>query len=225
MWGLTPHVFPHFLVLSHALGKDFLLDEDIFKAGVVFDEVMVAADIPVENFRRGSHAPAHHIVVGLAETDVGFLFADGVLSHLEGVPHGDAVGEKVAALGLGDIAQGVVGGAVVEAGVMGDDGFHIVLLAQVGHVLLGGIDGDDLALSGGDLGLIHGALLGVVGRIEQLAVGAENVVDNKAEGLVDAALLVMDTTAQVVHHGVIQAVGGLGVDGQIVVAALVDGHG
>ena len=191
---------------------------------MVFDEVVIAADITVEDFRRGSHAPAHHVTIGLAETDVGFLLADGVLRHLEGVPHGDAVGEKVAALGLGDIAQGVVGGAIVKAGIVGDDGLDVVLLAQVGHVLLSGIDGDDLALSGGDLSLIHGALFGVVGGIEQLAVGAEDVVDNEAEGLIDPALFVMDTAAQVVHHGVVQAVGGLGVDGQIVVAALVDSH-
>lgn len=224
VWGLTPHVFPHFLVLPHALGKDFLLDENILEAGMVFDEVSVESDIAVKDFRRGSHAPAHHVVVSLTEADIGLLLADGVLCHLEGIPNGDAVGEEVAALGLGDIAQGVVGGAVVEAGVVGDDGLHVVLLAQVGHVLLGSIDGDDLAQACRNLGLIDGALFGIVGRIEQLAVSAENVIDNEAEGLIDPALLVMDTAAQVVHHRVVQAVGGLGVDGQIVVAALVDSH-
>lgn len=212
-------------MLSHTLGKDFLLDEDIFKSGVVFDEVSVESDIAVKDFRRGPHAPAHHVVVGLAEADIGLLLADGVLRHLEGIPNGDTIGEKVAALGLGDIPQGVVGRTVVEAGVVGDDGLDIVLLAQVGHMLLGGIDGDDLALPGGDLGLIDGALLGIVSGVEQLTVGAENVIDDEAEGLIDSALTVMDTAAQVVHHGVVQAVGGLGVDGQIVVAALVNGHG
>lgn len=224
MWGLTPHIFPHLLVLSHALGKDFLLDEDILKPGMVFDEVGVKSDIAVEDFRRGSHAPAHHVVIGLTEADVGLLLADGVLRHLEGIPNGDTIGEKVAALGLGDIPQGVVGGAIVEAGVVGDDGLDIVLLAQVGHVLLGGIDRDDLALPGGNLGLIDGALLGIVGRIKQLTVGAENVIDDEAKGLIDPALLVMDAAAQVVHHGIVQAVGGLGVDSQIIVAALVDSH-
>jgi len=212
-------------VLSHALGKDFLFDEDIFKAGVVLDKVGVEGDIAVEDFRRGSHAPAHHIVVGLAEADIGLLLADGILRHLEGVPNGNAVGEKVAALGLGDISQGVVGGAIVEAGVVSDDGLDIVLLTQVGHVLFGGIDGDNLALARSNLGLVHRALLGIVGGVEELAVGAENVIDNEAEDLIDPALLVMDTAAQVVHHRVVQAVGGLGVDGQIVVAALVDSHG
>ena len=212
-------------MLSHALGKNFLLDEDILETGMVLDEVSVEGDVAVEDFRRGPHAPAHHIVVGLAEADIGLLLADGVLRHLEGIPNGDAVGEKVAALGLGDIPQGVVGGAVVEASIVGDDGLDIVLLAQVGHVLLSGIDGDNLALARSNLGLIHRALLGIVGGIEELTVGAENVIDNKAEGLIDPALLVMDTAAQVVHHRVVQAVGGLGVDGQIVVAALVDSHG
>lgn len=211
-------------MLSHALGKDFLLDEDILEAGVVFDEVGVEGDIAVEDFRRSPDAPAHHVVVGLTEADVGLLFADGILRHLEGIPNGDAVGEKIAALGLGDIPQGVVGRAVVEASVMGDDGLDIVLLAQVGNVLFSGIDGDDLALARSNLGLIDGALLGIVGRVEQLAVGAENVVDDEAEGLIDPALLVMDAAAQVVHHRVVQTVGGLSVDGQIVVAALVDSH-
>ena len=211
-------------MLSHALGKNFLLDEDILETGMVLDEVSVEGDIAVEDFRRGPDAPAHHVVVSLTEADIGLLFADGVLRHLEGIPNGDAVGEKVAALGLGDIPQGVVGGAVVEASIVGDDGLDIVLLAQVGHVLLGGIDGDNIALARSNLGLIHRALLGIVGGIEELTVGAENVIDNKAEGLIDPALLVMDTAAQVVHHRVVQAVGGLGVDGQIVVAALVDSH-
>lgn len=211
-------------MLSHALGKDFLLDEDILKAGVVFGEVGVEGDIAVEDFCRSPDAPTHHVVIGLTEADVGLLLADGVLRHLEGVPNGDAVGEKIAALGLGDIPQGVVGRAVVKAGIVGDDGFHVVLLAQVGHVLFGGIDGNDLALSGSDLGLVHGALLGIVGSIEELAVGTENVIDDEAEGLIDPALLVMDTAAQVVHHRVVQAIGGLGVDGQIIVAALVDSH-
>ena len=224
MWGLTPHVFPHFLVLSHALGEDFLFDEDILKPGVVLDKVGVEGNIAVKDFRRSPDAPTHHVVVGLAEADIGLLLADGVLRHLEGVPNGDAIGEKVAAFGLGDIPQGVVGGAIVKAGVMGDDGLDIVLLAQVGHVPLGGIDGNNLALSGGDLGFVDGALLGIVGSIEELTVGTENVIDDEAEGLIDPALLVMDTAAQVVHHRVVQAVGGLSVDGQIVIFALVDGH-
>ena len=194
------------------------------KAGVVFDEDMIAANIAVEDFRCGSHAPTYHVVVRLAKADVGLLLADGVLRHLECVPNGNAVGEKVAALGLGDIPQGVVGGAVVEAGVVGDDGLNAVLLAQLVNMASGCIDGHDLALSGGDLSLIHRALLGIVGRVEQLTVGAENVIDNEAEGLIDPALLVMDTAAEVVHHGVVQTVGGLGVDSQIIVAALVDGH-
>ena len=192
---------------------------------MVFDEVGIKGDVPVEDFGGSPDLAVFlDVPILLAPPDVGFLLADGVLRHLEGVPHGDAVGEKVAALGLGDIAQGVVGGAIVEAGVVGDDGFYIVLLAQVSHVLLSGINGDNLALSGGDLGLINRALLGIVGRIEQLAVGAEDVVDNEAEGLIDSALFVMDTAAQVVHHGVVQAVGGLGIDSQIVRFALVDGH-
>ena len=211
-------------MLSHALGKDFLFDEDILEAGVVFDEVGVEGDIAVKDFRRGPDAPAHHVVVGLTEADIRLLLADGVLRHLEGVPNGNAVGEKVAALGLGDISQGVVGGAIVKAGIVGDDGLDIVLLAQVGHVLLGGIDGDNLALARSNLGLVHRALLGIVGGVEELAVSAENVVDNEAEGLIDPALFVMDTAAQVVHHRVVQAVCGLGVDGQIVIAALVDSH-
>ena len=211
-------------MLGHALGEDFLLNQHILEAGVVLGEVGVEGDIAVKNFRRGPDAPAHHIVVGLAEADIGLLLADGVLRHLERIPNGDAVGKKVTALGFGDIPQGVVGGAVVEAGVMGDNGLDIVLLAQVGHMLLGGIDGDNLALARCNLGLVDGALLGIVGGIEQLTVSAENVVDNEAEGLIDPALLIMDTAAQVVHHGVIQAVGGLGVDSQIVVAALVDSH-
>ena len=191
---------------------------------MVFDEVMIAADIAVEDFRRGSHAPAHHIVIGLAEADVGLLLADGVLRHLERVPNGDAVGQEVTALGLGDIPQGVVGGAVVEAGVVGDDGLDAVLLAQLVDMAAGRIDGHDLALSGGNLSLIDGALLGIVGGIKELAVGAENIIDDEAEGLIDPALLVMDTAAQVVHHGVVEAVGSLGVDSQIVVAALVNSH-
>jgi len=191
---------------------------------VIFDEVIVESDIPIEDFRRGSHTSAHHITVGFAEADIGLLLANGVLRHLERVPNGDAIGEKVAALGLGDIAQSVVGGAIVEAGVVGDDGLHVVFLAQVVDMAAGGIDGDDLALPCGDLGLVHGALRGIVGRVEQLTISAENVVDDEAEGLIDPALLVMDTAAQVIHHGVVQAVGGLGVDGQIVVAALVDRH-
>ena len=224
VWGLTPHIFPHFLVLSHALGKDFLLDEDIFKPGVVFDEVGVESDIAVEDFRRGSHAPAHHVVIGLTEADVGLLLADGILRHLERVPHGDAAGQEVAALGLGDISQGVVSRAVVEAGVVGDDGLYVVLLAQFVNVAAGCIDGNDLALPCGNLGLVHWALGGVVRRVEQLAVSAENVIDDKAEGFIDPALLVMDAAAQVVHHRVVQSVGGLGVDSQIVVAALVNSH-
>ena len=191
---------------------------------MIFDEIVIESDISVKDFRRGSHAPAHHVTVGFAEANVGFLLADGILRHLEGVPNGDAVGEKIAALGLGDIAQGVVGGAIVEAGVVGDDGLHVVLLTQFVNVAAGCIDGDDLALPCGDLGLVHGALGGIVGRVEQLTISAENVVDDEAEGLIDPALLVVNTAAQVVHHGVVQAVGGLGVDGQVVVAALVDGH-
>jgi len=224
VWGLTPHIFPHFLVLSHALGKDFLFNQHILKTRVILNEVVVSANITVEDLRRGSYAPAHHVVVGLAEADIGLLLADGVLRHLERVPNRDTVGQEVAALGLGDIPQGVVGGAVVEAGIVGDNGFHVVLLAQLMNMAVGGIDRHNLALAGGDLSLIHRALFGIVRRVEQLAVGAENVIDNEAEGLIDPALLVMNAAAQVIHHRIIQAIGGLGVDSQVVVAAFVDSH-
>ena len=89
---------------------------------------------------------------------------------------------------------------------------------------LGGVDRNDLALACGDLSLVHGALLGIVRRIEELTVSTEHVIDNEAESLVHVALTVMDTAAQVVHHGIVKTVGGLGVDGQIIVLALVDGH-
>lgn len=191
---------------------------------MVFDEVGVEGDVAVKDFRCSPYAPAHHVVVSLAKADVGLLLADGVLRHLECVPNRDTVGQEVAAFGLGDIAQGVVGRAIVEAGVVGDDSFYIVLLAQVGHVALGGVDRDDLALSGGDLGLVHRALLGIVGSIEELAISAENVINDEAEGFINPALAVMDAAAQVVHHRVVKTVGGLGVDSQIVVAALVDSH-
>ena len=191
---------------------------------MIFNEVVVVLDIAVEDFGGGPDTSAYHVVIVLAELDVSFLLADGVLRHLQGIPQGNAVGEKIAALGLGDIAEGVVGRAVIEAGVVGDNRLDVVLLAEVGHVALGGIDGDNLALACGDLSLVHGALLGIVRRIEELAVSTEHVIDNEAESLIHVALTVMDTAAQVVHHGIVEAVGGLRVDGQIIVFALVDGH-
>lgn len=213
-------------MLCHAFGKDFLFNQHIFQSGVVFDKVHVLRDVLVQDFGGCARlAVLQAISVALAPTAVGRLLADGVLCHFERVPHRHAIGEEVARLGLGDIADGVVGGAVVEARVVGDDSLDIILLAQVGHMRAGGIDGNDLALARGDLGFIHGALGGIVRGVEQRAVGAEHVIDNKAEGLIDAAALVMDSSAQVVHHGVVKAIGGLGVDGQIVILALVDGHG
>jgi len=191
---------------------------------VIFNEVVVALDIAVKDLGSGPDASAYHVVIVLAELDVSFLLADGILRHLQGVPQGNAVGEEVAALGLGDITQGVVGRAIVEAGVVGDNRLDVVLLAEVSHVALGGVDRNDLALACGDLSLVHGALLGIVRRIEELTVSTEHVIDNEAESLIDLALTVMDTAAQVVHHGVIEAVGGLRVNGQIIGLALVDGH-
>jgi len=191
---------------------------------VVLNEVVVVLDISVEDFRCSPDASAYHVIIVLAELDVGFLLADGVLRHLQGVPQGNTIGEEVAALGLGDIAQGVVGRAIVEAGVVGDNRLDIVLLAEVSHVALGGVDGDNLALACGNLSLVHGALLGIIRRIEELAVSTEHVIDNEAEGLIDIALTVMDTAAQVVHHGIVKTVGGLGVDGQIIGLALVNSH-
>lgn len=225
VFSLAPHVLSHSLVLGHALGEDFLLDQHILKPGMVFDEVGIKGDVPIEDFGGGPDLAVFlGVPVLLAPSDIGGLLADGVLRHLQGVPHGHAVGQKVAALGLGDIAQGVIGGAIIEARVVGDDGLDIVLLAQVSDMALGGIDRDDLALALSDLGLIHGPLLGIIGGIEQGAVSAEHVIDDEAESLIDAALLVVDTAAQVVHHRIVQAVRGLGVDGQIVIAALVDSH-
>ena len=212
-------------MLCHALGENFLFNQHIFKPGVVLNEFHILGDVLVQDFGGCARlAVFQAISVALAPPLVGRLLADGVLRHLEGVPHRDAVGQEVTALGLGDIPQGVVGGAVVEAGVVGDNRLDIVLLAQVGHMLAGGVDGDNLALAGGNLGFVHGALGGVVGGVEQRTVSAKHVVDNEAEGLIDVATLVMDGAAQVIHHGVVKAVCGLGVDGQIVRFALVDGH-
>ena len=191
---------------------------------MVFNEVVVALDIAVEDFGGGPDASAYHVVIVLAELNVSFLLADGVLCHLQGVPQGNAIGEEVAALGLGDIAEGVVGRAIIEASVVSDNRLDVVLLAEVSHVALGGVDGNNLALACGDLGFVHGALLGVICRIEELAVSTEHVIDNEAESFVDVALAVMDTAAQVVHHRIVKAVGGLCVDGQIIILALVDGH-
>jgi len=191
---------------------------------MVLNEIVVAFDIAVKNLGGGPDASAYHVVIVLAELDVSFLLADGVLRHLQGVPHGNAVGEEVAALGLGDIAQGVVSRAIVEAGVVSDNRLDVVLLAEVSHVALGGVDGNNFALTCGDLSLVHGALLGIVCRIEELTVSTEHVIDNEAESLIDIALTVMDTAAQVIHHGIVEAVGGLRVNGQIIVLALVDSH-
>jgi len=224
VWGLTPHVFPHFLVLCHALGENLFFNQHVLEAGVIFNEVIVAFNITVEDLGGGPDASAYHVAIILAELDIGFLLADGVLRHLQGVPQGNTIGEEVAALGLGDIAQGVVGRAIVEAGVVGDNCLDVVLLTEVSHVALGGVDGDNLALACGDLSLVHGALLGIVRRIEELTVSTEHVIDNETESLIDIALTIMDTAAQVVHHGIIEAVGGLRVNGQIIVLALVDGH-
>jgi len=221
---LGERLFSHFLVLCHALGEDLFFNQHIFEAGVIFNEVVVALDIAIEDLCGGPDASAYHVIIVLAEFDVGFLLADGVLRHLQGVPQRNAIGEEVTALGLGDIAQGVVGRTVVEAGVVGDNCLDVVLLAEVGHVALSGVDGNNLALTCGDLSFVHGALFGVVRRIEELTVGTEHVIDNEAESLVDVALAVMDTAAQVVHHGIVKAVSGLRVDGQIIILALVDSH-
>ena len=213
-------------MLSHTLGKDFLFNQYIFQSGVVFNKVHVLCDVLVQDFRGCARLAAlHAISVALTPTAIGRLLADGILCHLERVPHRHTIGEEVARLGLGDIADGVVGGAVVEARIVGDNSLDIVLLAQVGHVLARGVDGNNLAPARRDLSLIHGALGGIVRGVEQRAVGAEHVIDNEAEGLIDAAALVMDSSAQVVHHRVVKAVRGLGVDGQIIILALVDGHG
>jgi len=212
-------------VLSHALGKDFFLDQYIFQASVILNKVVIVGDVSVQDFRRGSYsAVLLGIAIVLAKLDVGFLLTDGVLCHLQGVPHGDAIGEKVTALGLGDIAHCVVGGAIVKAGIVGDNCFDAVLVAKLFNMLASGVDADNLAEARGDLFLIHGALFSIVSSIEKLTISAEYVIDNEAESFVHVALAVMNTAAQVVHHRVVKAVGGLGVDGQIIILALVDGH-
>jgi len=190
---------------------------------MVFDKVIVEGDVPIENFcGRAWFAISLEVAVALTPPAISRLLADGVLRHLEGVPHGDAVGEKIAALGLGDIAQGIVGGAIIEAGVVGNNSFYAVLIAELLHVAAGCIDRHDAALAGGNLGFIDGALSGIVRRIKQLPISAENVIDNEAESLVDIALAVMDTASQVVHHRILKAVGGLGVNGQIIGLAAVN---
>ena len=117
-------------MLFHTPNENFFFDKYIFEARVVFDKVHVLCDVPIKNLGGCARRPVLlGVSVALTKTDVGWLFADGILCHLESIPNGDTIGEKVTALGLGDIPQGVVGGAVVETGVMGDDGLDIVFLA------------------------------------------------------------------------------------------------
>lgn len=192
---------------------------------MVFDELLVLHDIAVKDL--GGCA---RLAVGLTEAAllapslIGRLLADGVLRHLEGVPHRDTIGQEVTEGTLGHIAQGVIGRAIVEARIVRDDGLDIVLLAQVGHMAAGGEDGNDAARAVGDVGLIYGALGGIVRGVEQGAVSAKDVVDDEGEGLIDATALVVDSSAEVVHHRVVEAVGGFRVDGQVIRLALV-GHG
>ena len=213
-------------MLCHAFGENFLFNQHIFQSGVVFDKIHILGDVLVQDFGgRARLAIFHAISVALTPTAVGRLLADGVLCHLERVPHRHAVGEEVAACALGYIAQGVVGRAIVKARIVGDNRLDIVLLAQVSDMAARGVDGNNLTLTGGDLGFVQGALLSIIGGVKQRAVGTKNVIDNEAESLVDAAALVMNSAAQVVHHGVVKAVRGLGVDSQLVRFASVDGHG
>lgn len=209
-------------MLCHALHKNFLFDQHIFEAGVVLNEILVLRDIAVKDLGGGARRAVGPAEAALfAPSNIGRLLADGILCHLQGVPHRDAVGEEVAARALGHIAQGVVGRAVVKAGIVRDDGLDIVLAAQVGHMAAGRVDGDDAAAALGNLALVHRPLLGIVCGVEQGAVSAEDVVDDEREALIDAAALVMDSAAQVVHHRVVEAVGRLRVYGQVVRFTLV----
>jgi hypothetical protein len=104
---------------------------------------------------------------------------------------------------------------------VGDDSLDIVLLAEVRNIFASGEDGDNLPRAVSDLLLIPRPLVSVVSSIEQGAVYAENFVDYETKGFVYVASLVMNTATQVIHHGVIEGVGGFGVDCEVVVFALV----
>ncbi len=87
---------PHFLVLFHTPHENFFFDKYIFEARVVFDKVHVLGDVSVEDFGGcARRSVLFGVSVTLTEADVGWLFADGVLCHLQGVPHWDAVGKEV----------------------------------------------------------------------------------------------------------------------------------
>lgn len=190
---------------------------------MVLDEVQVLGDVLIKNLGSCARLAIFHAVpVARAPSLICRLLADGVLCHLEGVPHRDTIGKEVAACALGYIAQGIVGRAIVKARVVRDNRLDIVLLAQVSHMAASGEDGDDAAAALGNLALVHRALLGVVGGIEQRAISAKDVINDEGEGLIDVAALVVDGAAQVVHHGIIKAICGLRVNGQIVRFALVN---
>lgn len=189
---------------------------------MVFLKAVVAGDIAVKDFGGCPDAASGHVVIFQAKLNIGFLFADGVLRHFQRVPNRDTIGEEVAAGGLGHIAQGTIGGTIVKPSVMGDNSFYIVRLAERPHMIPGGENGNDFALSSGDLCLVLRPLFGVVRRIEQPAVSTEHLVNNEAEGLVYMPMGVVDTAAEVVHHGVLEGICGLRVDGQIIGFTLVN---
>ena len=209
-------------MLSHAPHKNFFFNQDIFESGMIFGEIFIKRDLLIEDFGGcARYIVAAHVSAFLTPVDVSRLAADRVLRHLEGVPYGNAVGQEPPGRGLCDISQGAVCGTIVEPRVMGDNRLYIVLAAKRGDVAAGGLDGDDFPGAGLDVGLILRPLGGVIRSIEQTAVSAEHFINNEAESLEDVPLLVVDGAADVVHHGIFQAVGRFRVNGEIIGLALV----
>jgi len=108
---------------------------------MVFSKVEIVCNVLVKDFRGRSHRSViFEESVFFTESDIGRLAADGILGHLQSIPKRDAVGKKVPRFRFGDIPQGVVGGAVVKARIMGDNCLDVIFFADFAEVLARGVD-------------------------------------------------------------------------------------
>jgi hypothetical protein len=142
---------------------------------------------------------------------VGFILAQHLTSHLEGIPNLHTPREEVAILGGGQKSLSVVERAIVEAGIVGDNVANAILLDYITQDRANGFEPAKLTLARLDFVPILGNFLGEVGRSHQLIV-EEDISYYIAVRFIDCASSIHNCKAHIIAKGIIDRIGGFGVD-------------
>ena len=220
-------------MLSEAVPHDFRFNQHIFQTGMAFLEVVVAGDIPPQDFRSLARcAVGQGVAILGTELLIGGHFADNILRHLHNVPDFHAVkGEPVTPLGSGAVSLSDTQGVIIKAGIIGGYLSNAILLDDFKHGLPDFIGACHNALTGSQFLDIAGDFPVIVSGTHKVTLVTENIPIHIGSGFVNRALgvnyrpaAIIDKDIGHIHFAVLchKGVGGFGINYQNIVLAMVN---